>query len=276
MRYIKSSDMKQKKITKHNKERIFEHPQEIIKNKSEQKSNNMEEYHSHTMHQKRRLKDYLFEFIMLFIAITCGFFADNLRDNMLERRKEKEYVVGLIGDIKEDTTSIRNFLSGNKRQILGLNSLITLLEKPILTIQYKMFIELTAKYLNNYNGFTPRDQTMIQLKNSSELRIFKDNSVSNKIVNYYSTIDYYHELNVKMNYRYIEDTYKLELQFLDFNPKRDNMRLNASDINKLKELYNRSLGLKSAIGWDNHWLGEVYDQGASLLEYLEKEYNLKQ
>jgi hypothetical protein len=241
-----------------------------------QKSSNMEVYHPRKMHKKKNLKDYIFEFIMLFIAISCGFLTENLRENMSEHHKEKEYIVGLIGDIKEDTTTIRSFLSANKMQIIGIDSLMNLLEKPLSGIQYNKFIELTAKYLNNYNGFTPHDLTMTQMKNSAELRLIKNNFISNKIVNYYLTIDYFHELNVKMNYRYIEDTYKLELQFLDFSPKMNNKKLTGTDKVKIKELYNRGFGLKSAIEWDNHWLSDVYNLGAGLIEYLEKEYSIDQ
>src|SRR5215813_12293444 len=38
---------------------------------------------------------YLFEFLMLFLAVFCGFLAENQREHMVERRREKDYITGM-------------------------------------------------------------------------------------------------------------------------------------------------------------------------------------
>jgi hypothetical protein len=244
--------------------------------KPDKQLKNMEVYHPHGIHRNRKLKDYVFEFIMLFVAITGGFFMENMRENLVERHQGKEYIVRLISDIKADTTTIHRLIHENQWQITGIDSLLSFLRKPLPEIRLEELIERSVKYLNNYNGFTPRDITMTQLKNSGGLRLIKNNSVADSIINYYSTIEYYHELNVTMNYKYIEDTYKLELGFFDFSPGMKNKSLSKTEMNKLTELYNRGYGFKANIGWDNHWLNDVYKQGASLLKYLEKEYKVNE
>jgi hypothetical protein len=235
----------------------------------------MEAYHPHSIHPKKKIKDLLVEFIMMFIAITGGFFMENIREQRVDRHKEKEYMVRLVGDIKADTVNIQNIIQYNDKQMKGLDSLLNVLEKPVETIRFDDFNDLMSTYLNNYKGFSPRDITITQLKNSGGLRLIADNSVSDSIVNYYSTIEHFHELNVKLNYRFIEDTYKLELQFIEFSPKMKNKKLSNSDVANIKELRNRCLVFKTQIGWDNVWLSDyVHAQGISLLNYLKKEYNI--
>lgn len=235
-------------------------------------ANNMEAYHPHGKHHPRKFKDYMVEFIMMFIAISGGFFMENLRERVVDRHKEHAYMVRLIRDVKEDTLNIKRIMRINERQMHGLDSLQALLEMPASSIPVEKFYSFTFQYLNNYLGFTPRDITITQLKNSGGLRLIGDNSVADSIVSYYSKIEYFHELNVKMNYRYVEDTYKLELGFFDFNSSPEKQKMEMLDRIKMKELGNRIVGLKSGIGWDNQWLAEVLNQGTSLLHYLEKEY----
>jgi hypothetical protein len=270
----KKNEKNSSALKKENEQHVIEQLKENT-SEPEKKSINMEVYHPHGNHPNRKFKDYIFEFMMLFIAITGGFFMENMREHRVDRHKEKEYMVGLIRDVKEDTTAIKSIIRWNRIQIMGLDSLIVLLDKPVPTIKLDELITLISSYLNNYRGFAPRDITITQLKNSGGLRLIENNAVSDSIVNYYSTIEYYHELNVKMNYRFIEDTYKLELQFIDFSPDMQNKILNINDINKLKELKNRCCFLKPQINWDNVWLNNVYNQSINLLKYVKEEYKIK-
>jgi hypothetical protein len=282
--------MSKKKKKKHNKPPKDKHSSVSIHEKEcntkeqvkeniiepENKSIQMEAYHPHGIHHNRKFKDYIFEFIMLFIAITGGFFMENIREHIVERHKEKEYIVSLIRDIKEDTTTIQRFIRSNQKQMKGIDSLLYLLDKPFPTIKLEELYNLTIQYLNNYNGFTPRDITISQLKNSGGLRLIENSSVSDSIVIYYSNIEYRHELNVKMNYRYVEDNLKMEMEFLDFSPIRiKNKKFSLSDVSKLGVLHNRAAVFYSFINWDNQWLNEVNIQGASLLTYLKKEYDIQ-
>lgn len=234
----------------------------------------MEAYHPHGNHKPKKIKDYLLEFVMIFVAITGGFFMENLREHRVDRHKEKEYIVRLIRDIKEDTAKINSIIKKNQRQLTGLDSLTNLLDKPVNTIDPMVF-EDQLRFANNYYGFTPRDITISQLRNSGGLRLIENNSVADSIVDYYSTIDHFCELNVKLNYRYLEDNVKIEMQFIDFYSNTKNSKLNISDTNKLKELKNRCFVFKAQIKWDNVWLkNDVYKKGESLLKNLKNEYHV--
>jgi hypothetical protein len=261
----------------HSEEEIISNQADETQDKKEVNTTDMEIHHPHKIHHDKHIKDYLFEFLMLFLAITGGFLTENIRENKVERHREKEYVMSLIRDVKEDTASIKYTIRRNQNQIKGLDSLLTILEKPLTKDNVEEFYLLTFKYLNNYTGFTTNDITMTQLKNSGGLRLIENNAVSDSIVSYYSLIDHFHELNVKLNYRFIDDAIRKEFTILDFSPVRNKDRkYTLPEQSRLKELYNLGVTFQSSINWDNQWLKAVSDKGVRLLGFLEKEYNVKE
>src|SRR4051812_22246805 len=87
----------------------------------------MEVHHAHS-HGKKQFKEYLLEFFMLFFAVTLGFLAENFREHLYEQRKEKEYIVSYVNDLKKDTASIRLVTKHLFKNIHEQDSLIWLLQ----------------------------------------------------------------------------------------------------------------------------------------------------
>lgn len=77
---------------------------------------------------KKRLKDYFFDFFMLFLAVTLGFFVNSLNENQSDRQQEKQYMASLITDLKIDTAEIQSIHSSIARQIAAIDSLMRILE----------------------------------------------------------------------------------------------------------------------------------------------------
>ena len=65
------------------------------------------EVHAHTHTERKRFKHYLWEFFMLFLAVFCGFLAENQRENFVEHHKEKQYMVSLVEDLETDTVELK-------------------------------------------------------------------------------------------------------------------------------------------------------------------------
>src|SRR6266536_3749740 len=63
------------------------------------------EVHHHP-HAAKGFKGYFLEFIMIFLAVTLGFFAEGIREGINDHSKEKEYILGMMQDLKDDTSSI--------------------------------------------------------------------------------------------------------------------------------------------------------------------------
>src|SRR5277367_2786684 len=91
----------------------------------------MEVHHHPDVHHKRKkFKEYFLEFLMIFLAVTMGFFAENIREYYSEKHQEREYVQSMINDLKTDTASIAWYIKqNNKYQIAYCDSLIEQLDK---------------------------------------------------------------------------------------------------------------------------------------------------
>jgi len=67
----------------------------------------MEVHHPHV--EKKRFKEYFLEFIMIFLAVTMGFFAETIRENVTEHRRAKEFAESMVQDLREDTAQLRSY-----------------------------------------------------------------------------------------------------------------------------------------------------------------------
>src|SRR6266576_2832024 len=125
--------------------------------------------HSHTadpdIHRgKKKWTHYLWEFLMLFLAVFCGFLAENQREHMVEHRREKEYIVSLVEDLKNDSAFLNLSINRLIPYHLGwLDSTVHLLRMPDLKgkdrLIYQAFMLGTAW---GYN-FHPTERTLTQL-----------------------------------------------------------------------------------------------------------------
>jgi hypothetical protein len=59
------------------------------------------EVHHHSHHPKK-WKEYISEFLMLFLAVTLGFFVENYREHFIERQREKEFLQLIVKDLRMD------------------------------------------------------------------------------------------------------------------------------------------------------------------------------
>src|SRR4030095_16001891 len=57
----------------------------------ESEKETMEAHHHPHIHHNKKWKDYLFEFAMVFLAITAGFFMENQRKHHIESKRENQY-----------------------------------------------------------------------------------------------------------------------------------------------------------------------------------------
>jgi hypothetical protein len=52
-------------------------------------------HHPQLEHKPKPWKEYLLEYLMIFLAVMTGFFAESYREHLSERSKEYEYAVNI-------------------------------------------------------------------------------------------------------------------------------------------------------------------------------------
>src|SRR6185503_6813708 len=88
-------------------------------------------HHAHTEPKKEKhFKHYLFEFLMLFLAVSAGFLVENLREHYIENQREKQFIKSFVEDLKQDTININANTQLRTTKMLMMDSLIKLLNGP--------------------------------------------------------------------------------------------------------------------------------------------------
>jgi hypothetical protein len=60
-------------------------------------------HHPDLHHEKKAWKEYLLEFLMIFLAVTMGFVAETIREGVSDRAKGMEYIKSFVQDLRRDT-----------------------------------------------------------------------------------------------------------------------------------------------------------------------------
>lgn len=147
----------------------------------------MEVHHPHHVMHKKEIKEYVLEFLMLFIAISLGFFAENIREHKVEKEREIKFLQNIHLDLRNDLIEIdKVILANKKKQILGdsmLNGYAngTLLKNLPDFYVYVKAITVRKLFENSNNGF-------IQLKNAGGLRLIENKKVIHDIQEYENLI----------------------------------------------------------------------------------------
>jgi len=237
------------------------------------------EVHHHSHHPKK-WKEYLTEFIMLFAAVTLGFFAENQREHVVERHREKQYLESLMGDLakdKQEMTFARNF---NNNQIAGLDTAIDLLTNGIWNAENIKTMYRVSLRTGGTRPITFIDRTSSQLR-SGGMRLIEDKNISNLITEYWQLIAqlnefenitiYQYKLNIKnLTYKIIDGT-----KYIDVKKKviGDDATLLTYDKVILKEYNNRLINLKYDV--KAYIINYFYDKIDKKIEELQKEISIK-
>ena len=142
------------------------------------------EVHHHAHTERKKWTHYLWEFIMLFLAVFCGFLAENQREHYIEHQREKQYMRSLLEDLQTDTTTINRVHRRALTQLSFLDSLIELGNRiPKADDINKLYFLQgnSTRFLNIHF----EDGTSSQLKNAGGMRLIRKEEVARAIREYW-------------------------------------------------------------------------------------------
>ena len=143
------------------------------------------EVHQHTHTPRKKWTHYLWEFLMLFLAVFSGFLAENQREHMVEQEREKQYIISLTYDIKADINHLKIIIDNKKKREVQLDSLTLLLNdtenKERGNSIYYLALQVSRRIPTL---FTPNSGTMEQLKNAGLLRLIRKREIVDSITKY--------------------------------------------------------------------------------------------
>lgn len=242
-----------------------------------QETENMETHAPHLHHaREKKIWHYLFEFLMLFLAVFCGFIAENWREQLQDHRREKEFIRSIVEDIKSDTLQSNKTLIQLKRISSGIDSVLIALSSSEIIDNSNYAYRLWTKNLG-LEVFVSNDRTIQQLKNSGGLRLIRNKAVSDRIMEYDQTLKKY-SVQSNLMYSALRDltNYSQLFDFINLNKNKDiPVPLTEQGKKLLNQAYaNLQLWNRGLIGLIS-WLEEVNREGTRLVTFIQKEYHLE-
>ena len=152
-----------------------------------QESKNMEVHHHPDLHHKpKKWKEYFLEFLMIFLAVTLGFFAESLRENLLEKERVHGYMREIVENLKYDTTRINRNYRSNQEIFLGMDSLRDELKQAMNgQINGNKLYYLEKKYSADLAGVVFNTSAITELKSSGSLRLVANKKLVEEMSDYY-------------------------------------------------------------------------------------------
>ena len=140
-----------------------------------QESENMEVHHHSHAHGKKNWKSYAWEFLMLFLAVFCGFLAEYQLEHKIEKDRAAELAKSFYEELKVDSAAVKSSIRFSDRKDSSLQYLKHYFRDSSLTDFSKEFAYNygTGLLVNRPAVFEPRGAILELLINSGSLRYFK-------------------------------------------------------------------------------------------------------
>ena len=146
------------------------------------------EVHAHTHTARKKWTHYFWEFLMLFLAVSLGFYAENLREGILHKKEVKTQMNSLVSDLQSDIVLFDSVISRNTYGAQMADSLIELLHSDITNTSDIYFAARSVTA--NLGYYYSNSKSFDQLKSSGLLRYIKPKILLDSIGTYYSSFQW--------------------------------------------------------------------------------------
>ena len=233
---------------------------------------------------------YFWEFFMLFLAVTLGFFVENQREHYIEHKREVEYIRSMIEDLREDTVTFNQVIKANSKSIEKMDTLIALLKGKESEGSVNKIYYLARTIPLSDEDMVCQDKTFEQLKGSGGLRLIRNPATLNKIGSYYqikkfietgyTPMQYQNRRDLFLSFDELFDAATMQLimrspREMPMNTPGSHFSLLSNDpkaINRFCMRYHIMYSTKRVVSMSaKHFIALA----TSLIIYLQNEYHLK-
>lgn len=244
------------------------------------------EVHQHTHTERKKWYHYFWEFFMLFLAVTLGFFVENQREHFIEVRREKQYIRSFVADLQKDISQLDSLITKREIRRIQIDSLNFILQSPDPDVYGKQSYYY-SRYLPRPYIFVSNDATVLQLKNSGNLRLIHEQAVADTILSYdreYHFIDYIRnreDMLVQRIFSLIDELFdpvvydQMNTYDIEFKEPPGNPKLLTKDKKILRQFMSELHYLKTVNIGQVGWYRRLKARAEITLAYLQKEYQLK-
>jgi hypothetical protein len=141
------------------------------------------EVHAHTHTARKKWTHYFWEFLMLFLAVSLGFYAENTRETILHKKEVKTQLNSMLSDLQSDITLFDSVTTRNSYSAQMADSLVEMLQSDITNTTEIYFAARTVTA--NLGYYYSNSKSFDQLKSAGLLRYIKNKKLLDSIGAYY-------------------------------------------------------------------------------------------
>ena len=249
------------------------------------------EVHTHSHTPRNKWTHYLWEFLMLFLAVFCGFLAENQREHMVEHAREIKFAASLYEDLKKDTADFLSDIPFWESVLKRTDTLRIEIEKPAAS-RNVLLLYTNAGRMRDYDNFEYHDRTIDQLKNAGNFRLIRKTIIADSLIDYdakikselrdqevqanaiFQTLNFLQDKLFNSKYFYL--TNKSNASRLDsvfkMNPSIFNVATGKE--NELFEYYNHLQFYRLINQYRLNNTKKLLRKATSLIDLIKKEYHL--
>src|SRR5579863_3007785 len=251
----------------------------------------MEVHHHPDLHHKPKpWKEYLLEYLMIFLAVMTGFFAESYREHLGAKGKAREFARSMISDLKTDTANLKGMIRITDYAVTGLDSLIVLLQAPDRDKHGSDLYYLARGATFRFNPFRATERTYNEMRSSGNLRLVGNEVIDNYISKYYYDLEDWKQQNVvieQLMFNYFNSVSKVfdasvfqklvndpRLKFPDLPRPAGNPALANTNKADITALVGSTHYLYSREKFVSRTAPVLLAQAVNLINMLKNEYNL--
>ena len=228
---------------------------------------------------------FLREFLMLFLAISLGFFVENYREQIIEDKRELDFVNSFKNDLKNDISELDVLILRRKEREIQIDSIYFIFKNKKFN-EYSNDLYFYARYLPRPSRFFANNASIDQLKNSGSLTLIKNQKVIDTLLGYndnFLFIDYIREREEYLVQRIFDqiniifDPYvfdQMTVYDIEFNKPKGSVSINYSDIQTNKTFLSNLQYLKTVNKAQLGWFIEHSKRAKNILNFLDNTYNI--
>ena len=245
------------------------------------------EVHHHPHTSGRKWTHYFWEFFMLFLAVTLGFFVENQREHYVEHRREKQYMRSMIQDLQIDLKNIEQSQAEKERMVQFADSLTQLYLDGSYMENTGRFYYYARNFSTYQNLFIMTDGTLTQLKNSGGLRLIRKSKIVDSLQAYDNLFNQF-RLSQEREDRYLMEYRDLMVKIFDIRTFHamvktypeigrpvGNPPLFKGDPQLINEMLMRVHVAKRNKLASIRYVSQLKKKAVGLIELLREEYHLK-
>jgi len=242
------------------------------------------EVHAHTHTPRKKWTHYFWEFLMLFLAVFCGFLAEYQLEHKIEKDRSKQYIRSFYDDLNTNRVSISKTVVINGEKTVALNSLFACYDSLSKNVTNTRCL---ANLLKQSAFFLPpafADGTLGQLKNAGGFRLLnkedRDSIISydNYIRNYKDwepSVLQLSQNNLRTVFDDIGHFQANNFLYADSIGADNFQLLFLTDQSAINKLFNVLARYSRAIARQNKWMTDIKAKTNGLIKYFKSKYHFQ-